>query len=291
MRCKTKFSHRIDPIASTIFVELRKGFEHTYCAMDVKNRCVVITGSGGPGCGRAIALRFAREGALVVVSDKNDDAGRETCYHIERAGGRAAYFHADVRREHDVRLLLEFAERTFNHLAVLVNNASGPEFDPDPLENWSDIVATDLLGTMYATRHAIPAMRRSGGGAIVNISSTSALGYGPNSPWPAYDASKAGILRLTTALAWLGDKEKIRVNCLVPNWVASPQVVSYVDSLAPEERGPRGVPERLITPDEIADAVLSLASNDSLSGRVMVWWCGQSPRLIPWNDRGYEKLE
>jgi NAD(P)-dependent dehydrogenase (short-subunit alcohol dehydrogenase family) len=236
-------------------------------------------------------MRFAREGALVVVSDRNDDAGRETCFHIERAGGRAAYFHADVRLEHDIRLLIEFADRTFGKLAALVNNASGPEFDPDPLEHWPDVVATDLLGPMYATRHAINAMRRSGGGAIVNISSTSALGYGPNSPWPAYDAAKAGILRLTTGLAWLGKKDHIRVNCLVPDWVASPQVVSYVDSLAPEERAPRGVPERLITPDEVANAVLRLATDESLSGRVMVWWCGQPPRLIPWKDAGYERLE
>ena len=259
--------------------------------MDLKGRCAIITGSGGPGCGRATALRFAREGALVVVSDRNDDAGRETCFHIERAGGRAAYFHADVSREQDVRLLIEFAERTFGNLSVLVNNASGPEFDPDPLAQWPEVVATDLLGPMHAIHHSIPAMRRSGGGAIVNISSTSALGYGPNSPWPAYDAAKGGILRLTSGLAWLGEKEKIRVNCLVPDWVASPQVVSYVDSLAPEERGPRGVPERLITPEEIANAVLRLATDDSLSGRVMVWWCGQSPRLIPWKDRGYERLE
>jgi NAD(P)-dependent dehydrogenase (short-subunit alcohol dehydrogenase family) len=135
-------------------------------------------------------------------------------------------------------------------------------------------------------------MRRGGdGGAIVNISSTSALGYGGNSPWPAYDAAKGGMLRLTTGLAWLGEKERIRVNCLAPDWVASPQVVAYVNSLKPEERGPRGVPERLITPDEVAGAILRLATDDSLAGRVMVWWCGQPPQLIPWRDRGYERLE
>jgi NAD(P)-dependent dehydrogenase (short-subunit alcohol dehydrogenase family) len=260
--------------------------------MDLKNSCVIVTGSGGPGCGRAIALRFARAGAQVVVTDINDEAGRVTCSRIEQAGGRCAYYHADVCREDDVRLLIEFSVRTFGGLAVLVNNASGPDFGPiGPLEHWPDMVATDLLGAMYSTRHAIEAMRRGGGGAIVNISSTSALGYGPNSPWPAYDAAKAGILRLTTGLAWMGERERIRVNCLVPDWVASPQVVAYVDSLRPEERSPRGVPERLITPDEIAEAVLSLATDDSLAGRVMVWWCGQTPRLVPWRDRGYEKLE
>jgi NAD(P)-dependent dehydrogenase (short-subunit alcohol dehydrogenase family) len=261
-------------------------------SMNVQNKGVIVTGSGGPGCGRAIALRFARAGAKVVVTDINDEAGRETRALIERAGGRCAYCHADVRREDDVRSLVEFAVRTFGGLSVLVNNASGPDFDPiGQLEHWPDMVATDLLGAMFATRHAIDAMRRDGGGAIVNISSTSALGYGRNSPWPGYDAAKAGILRLTSGLASLGETEGIRVNCLVPDWVASPQVVAYVDSLRPEERGPRGVPERLITTDEIADAVLQLATDESLAGRVMVWWCGQPPRLVPKGDRGYEKLE
>jgi NAD(P)-dependent dehydrogenase (short-subunit alcohol dehydrogenase family) len=261
--------------------------------MNVQNKTVIVTGSGGPGCGRAIALRFAREGAHVLITDINDDAGRETRQQIEHAGGRCAYFHADVRREDDVRRLIEFAEQTFKGLSVLVNNASGPDFGPiSPLEHWPEMVATDLLGAMYATRYAVDAMRRGGdGGAIVNISSTSALGFGANSPWPAYDAAKAGILRLTTGLAWIGEKEHIRVNCLVPDWVASPQVVAYVDSLKPEERRPRGVPDRLITPDEIAGAVLRLVTDESLAGRVMVWWCGQSPRLIPWRDRGYERLE
>jgi len=265
---------------------------HTGRAMNVKGKAVVVTGSGGPGCGRAIALRLAREGALVVVTDINDEAGRETRAEVERASGRCAYCHADVRREDDVRRLIDFAEQTFGGLSVLVNNASGPDFGPiGPLEHWPEMVATDLLGPVYAIRYAIDAMRRTGSGAIVNISSTSALGYGPNSPWPAYDAAKSGILRLTTGLAWLGEKERIRVNCLAPDWVASPQVVAYVNSLKPEERGPRGVPERLITPDEIADAVLRLATDDSLAGRVMVWWCGQPPRLVPWRDRGYERLE
>ena len=260
--------------------------------MDVKGKAAVVTGSGGPGCGRAIALRLAREGACVVVTDINDEAGRETVRHIQRAGGRCAYFHADIRREDDVKRLIEFAESTFGALAVLVNNASGPDFGPiGPLEHWQEMIATDLLGPIYAIRLAIDAMRRGSGGAIVNISSTSALGYGPNSPWPAYDAAKGGILRLTSGLAWMGEKDGIRVNCLVPDWVASPQVVAYVDSLQPEERAPRGVPERLITPDEIAGAVLRLATDDSLAGRVMVWWCGQPPRLVPWRDRGYERLE
>lgn len=120
--------------------------------MNIHGKTVIVTGSGGPGCGRAIALRFAREGAHVVVTDINDEAGRETRLQIERAGGRCAYFHADVRRKDDLRRPIEFAERTFGGLSVLVNNASGPDFGPiGPLDLWPEMVATDLLGPMYAT--------------------------------------------------------------------------------------------------------------------------------------------
>ena len=134
-------------------------------------------------------------------------------------------------------------------------------------------------------------MRRRGGGAIVNFGSTSAVGHGrKHSSSPAYDAAKAGIARLTTTLAWLRE-ENIRVNCIVPDWVATEEVQSYVDSLQAEERAPNGVPQVLTTVDEIAGAVLRLATDETLAGRVMVWWSGERARLIPVGDLGYEKLE
>ncbi len=98
-------------------------------------------------------------------------------------------------------------------------------------------------------------------------------------------------MRLTTTLAGLREKENIRVNCIVPDWVATDEVQSYVDSLKPEERAPNGVPEVLTTLDEIADAALRLATDESLAGRVMVWWSGKSAGLIPVGDLGYGKLE
>lgn len=99
-----------------------------------------------------------------------------------------------------------------------MNNASGPEFVPYDLDRWSDTIQTDLLGAMFAPRFAIDSMRRVGGGAVVNISSTSALGHGRKRAggMPAYDAAKAGILRLTTSLAWLAEKERIRIKLPCP---------------------------------------------------------------------------
>lgn len=258
--------------------------------MEVKSKVVVVTGAGGTGSGRAIARRFAAEGASVMVSDTNEPGARETVRQIEMAGGQAAFCRADVRFEDQVRRLIGFAEETFGPLAVLVNNASAP-FHPDaPLDHWLETVETDFLGTMYGVRAAIDALRRAGGGAIVNISSISALWHGRANPAPAYDAAKAGVLRLTTTLGWLGEKENIRVNCLAPGWIASEQVRAYWEPLTPEQRQQRGAPSRLLQLDQVAEAVVHLATDESLHGRVLVWWSEDEPHLIPWGDAGYAAL-
>jgi NAD(P)-dependent dehydrogenase (short-subunit alcohol dehydrogenase family) len=114
---------------------------------------------------------------------------------------------------------MAFAEATHGGVDVLVNNASGPGYHPEaPLEYWLETVQTDLLGSMCGTRHAIDYMRKRGGGAIVNIGSTSALAHGRvyAGGLPAYDVAKSGTIRLTTMLGWLKTAENIRVNCLAP---------------------------------------------------------------------------
>jgi NAD(P)-dependent dehydrogenase (short-subunit alcohol dehydrogenase family) len=258
--------------------------------MDLKNKAVIVTGAGGDGSGRAIARRFARDGAAVVVCDLNEPGARETVHQIEAAGGRAAFYPADVRAEEQVRALVSFAGQTFGSLAVLVNNASAPFHPDEPLEHWFETMQTDMLGAMYGIRAAIDALRRSGGGAIVSMSSISALWHGRDNPAPSYDAAKAGVLRLTTALGWLGEKENIRVNCLAPGWIASAQVRAYWEPLTPEERQQRGAPSRLLDLDQVAEAVVRLATDESLYGRVLVWWSEDEPHLIPWADPGYREL-
>jgi 3-oxoacyl-[acyl-carrier protein] reductase len=250
---------------------------------------VIVTGAGGTGCGRAIATRFARDGAAVVVSDINEPGGHETVRVIENAGGRAAFFRADVRDESQVRALIASGEATFGGVTVLVNNASAPHGPPDRLDGWMDSVQTDLLGTLYATQCAIEAMRRGTGGAIVNIASISALWHGRKTPggFLAYDVAKAGMIHMTTRLAPLAEQEGIRVNCLAPGWIATDGPRQYWESLTPAERLDRGVPSRLLTPEQVASAVVHLATDPSLAGRVMVWWSEDAPRLIQWGDRGY----
>jgi NAD(P)-dependent dehydrogenase (short-subunit alcohol dehydrogenase family) len=236
-------------------------------------------------------MRFAGEGAAVVVSDINETGGRETAGQIERGGGRAVFFRADVRDAAQARELVEFAESKFGGLSVLVNNASSPHPPCEGMEGWGRAIETDLLGTFYTTRFAVDAMRRSGGGSIVNISSISALWQGRKTPggFPGYDVAKAGVIRLTTGLATDVAQYGIRVNCLAPGWIATDGPRQYWESLTPDERVERGVPARLLSAEEIAGMVVRLAADERLNGRVVVWWSEDEPRLIEWGDRGYRE--
>lgn len=259
----------------------------------MKPRRALVTGAGGVGCGRAIARRLAHEGAAVVVSDLDELGAHETARLITHDGGRAIVRGCDVRIEADVQDTVAFAVKELGGLDVLVNDASAPFRPRAPLEHWADTIATDLLGTMTATRAAIDAMKGAGG-AIVNMSSTSALGHGRThgEGAPAYDVAKAGVLRLTTMLASLGDQENIRVNCLVPDWVATPEVQEYWDALSEDERRRMHVPGKLTTLEEITSAVMLLVKDESLAGRVMVFWSDDdAPKLIPFGDRGFSSLE
>jgi NAD(P)-dependent dehydrogenase (short-subunit alcohol dehydrogenase family) len=253
----------------------------------------IVTGAGGTGCGRAIAARFASRGSAVVVSDINEVGGKETVRLIEQGGGRAAFFHADVRKDSQMRDLVSFAKATLGGVTVLINNASAPHGSSEGLEDWMDSIETDLLGAIYATRWAIEAMRSGGGGAIVNIASISALWHGRKTAggFPGYDVAKAGMIRLTTRLAPLAAKHNIRVNCLAPGWIATEGPKQYWESLSPAERVERGVPSKLLTVDQVSEAVVRLADDRSLAGRVLVWWSEDAPYLIQWGDRGYRHVE
>jgi NAD(P)-dependent dehydrogenase (short-subunit alcohol dehydrogenase family) len=257
--------------------------------MSDRPRVVIVTGSGGTGCGRAIATRFANEGAAVVVSDINEAGGQQTVRRIQQHGGQAAFCRADMADEPQVRDLIEFAESALGGLSVLVNNASAPHPDGDGMAGWMRSLQTDLLGTFHATRYAVEAMRSWGGGSIVNISSISALRHGRTAPggFPAYDVAKSGVIRLTTGLAKDIANDGIRVNCLAPGWIATDGPRQYWESLTPDQRAERGVPSKLLSTEEIAGMVVRMAGDRSLNGRVVVWWSEDAPRIIDWGDRGY----
>jgi NAD(P)-dependent dehydrogenase (short-subunit alcohol dehydrogenase family) len=261
--------------------------------VDLGVKVAIITGSGGEGSGRAEAIRLGAEGCRVVVSDINEAGGNETVRRITQANGKAAFCRCDVSCANEVQGLVAFAERTFGGLDVLVNNASGPGYKPGaPPEEWLATIEIDLLGAMYGVRYALPAMRKREGGAIVNISSTSALTHGPgHSRMTPYDIAKIGVLRMTTTLSGLRDTDNIRVNCLVPHWVAVPEVKTYWDALTPEERRAKNAPPKLIELDEVAQAVVRLITDDKLAGRVLILWDGPRAELISANDPGYGSTE
>jgi NAD(P)-dependent dehydrogenase (short-subunit alcohol dehydrogenase family) len=260
--------------------------------MILKERTAVVTGSGGTGCGRAIALRLAAEGALVVVSDINVAGGEDTVRQIQAFGGQSAFCLADVRQEAQVRDLIAFAADKFGPVSVLVNNASALFSHGYEMDHWLVTAETDFVGPLLTTRYAVEAMRGAGsGGAIVNVSSISALWHGRRTPAgaPVYDAAKAGLLRFTTGLAELAKTDRIRVNCLAPGWIATDGPRRYWESLTPEQRVERGVPATLLTTGQIAGAVVRLATDESLAGRVVLWWSDDEPRILEWGDPGYRE--
>ena len=250
--------------------------------MDIHDKTALVTGAGS-GIGQAIALRLAREGAAVVVDDIDEWGGRATVHQIQAENGRAAFVRADVASEADVRAMVAFAEETFGGLDILVNNAgvhvSSPYFPEADPERWTRVLDVYLRGVMLCTHHAIQAMARRGGGVIVNISSGAGVGYGPH--WaPEYAASKAGVVRLSAALAPLKDRLNVRVNCICPGWVDTPASRRTLAAMSPEERRTQAPPV-MVRPEEIAAAVMRFVRNDALAGRVMLCYEGKPPRLVP----------
>jgi NAD(P)-dependent dehydrogenase (short-subunit alcohol dehydrogenase family) len=246
--------------------------------VDLTGTVGLVTGSGA-ATGRAIALRLAREGVGVVVADMDPDGGRETVGIIEAAGDRAAFVRTDVRTGDDIEHMVAFTERTFGGLDILVNNAGDtvqPHFPDASAEHWGATVDLNLRGPMLATQAAIEAMRRRGGGAVVNVSSVAGLGFRPHAS-PEYAAAKAGLIRFTATLAPLKERMNVRVNCVVPHWIDTERVREQISRLPADERA--AVPV-LLQPEEVADAVVKLIVDDSLAGRVMVMWCEEPPRLF-----------
>jgi NAD(P)-dependent dehydrogenase (short-subunit alcohol dehydrogenase family) len=249
--------------------------------MELQDRVAIVTGGGGGGMGRAISLRLARGGAAIVVADVDEAGARETVRGVEDDGAHAAAVRADVTRQEDVEAMVAFAEETFGGLDVLVNNAGetpGPNFPEAPVEHWSSYLELNLRAPMLAIQAALEPMRRRGGGAIVNISSAAGIGFRPHSS-PEYAAAKAGLIRLTATLAPLAESANVRVNCVVPNWIGTDEVLASVAAMTSEQRAE--VPEDLIPPAEIAEAVARFVEDDTHAGRVLIVWNDEPPFLVP----------
>jgi NAD(P)-dependent dehydrogenase (short-subunit alcohol dehydrogenase family) len=249
--------------------------------VDLEEKVALVTGAGA-GIGRGAALRLAREGAAVVVSDVDEVTGVDTVREIRSRGGRAAFVLADVTSEADVSEMVAYAEEEFGGLDVLVNNACGveepyfPEGDP---AHWGRAIDLNLLGTMLGTHFGVRAMKKRGGGAIVNVSSMGGVGFQPYDI-PEYGAAKAGVMRLTASLATLQERSGVRVNCICPGWVDTPASRRTRARMTPQERKDL-VPPVLLTPEDIADAIVMFIEDESMAGRVMIWEEGTPWQLVP----------
>ncbi len=251
--------------------------------MDPKGKIALVTGAGS-GIGRATALALGREGATVVVADVDDEGGYETVRMLEADGCTAAFVHTDVTRPADIERMVAFAEELYGGLDILHNNAGintpRPRFPAAPRELWERTLSVDLWGVIAGTQAAVPAMRRRGGGVIVNTASLA--GVIAFLPDPIYAAAKHGVVGFTRSLAFLKEEANIRVNCVCPGVVNTPMVTRRDQQVAAAGLPPEPTAQMpLLEPEEVAAGVLEFVHDDSLAGEVMGIVYGRPRRLIP----------
>lgn len=245
--------------------------------MRLNDRCVIITG-GGHGIGRAYAQRCATEGAAVVVVDIDGPAAKRVADSIMADGGAAIGLHADVRSLSAMEAVAEHAEESFGGVHGLINNAgmltiipiSRVGFESIDEQEWDDVLTTNLKGTWFSCRAAVPAMRRSGGGSIVNIGSgTFFLG----SPTRAhYVASKGGVIGLSRVLSRELAADGIRVNVIVPGSTLSEEEPDEaVIAMRSAQIANRSI-KRIEMPDDLTGAAVFFLSSDSdyITGQTLV---------------------
>jgi NAD(P)-dependent dehydrogenase (short-subunit alcohol dehydrogenase family) len=231
-------------------------------------KSAVITG-GGTGIGQAIALCFAREGAQVAVAGRRKEKLDETLRLLQQAGCSALALECDVTSAADTQRLVKAAEDSFGKVNVLVNNAgalSVSTVETIAEDDWDRVMATNVKGPFLMSRAALPAMRRAGGGSIINVGSV--LGIVAIRDRAAYCASKGGVSMLTKAMALDHAHDHIRVNCLCPSIVESDMTRNL---FAETEAGRQARESRLSSiplgrfgkPADIAGLAVFLASDES----------------------------
>jgi len=233
-------------------------------------KIAVVTGAGS-GLGEAIAIRFAKSGATVVLADLDIDGAEHALRKITQAGGQGRVAKSDVSKPDSAKALVEFTVQAYGRLDIAVNNAGigGPTalVGEYPIEGWDEIIAINLSGVFYGMRYQIPAMLASGGGAIVNMASIAGKVGLANAG--GYTAAKHGVVGLTETAAVEYAARGIRVNAVGPGFIRTPligkrAVLDSEGTNAQDEMQALAAlhpMNRLGEPDEVAELVLFLASD------------------------------
>lgn len=236
----------------------------------LEGKVAIVTGAGssgpGIGTGKAISILMAREGATVLLVDLMLSNAEATMQHILEEGGSAIAFKADISKSKSCADMVRIALERFGRLDILVNNVGligkGSVIDITE-EEWNRVLDVNLKGVMLSCKYAIPAMKATGGGSIINMSSIDAMRCGSWEAKIPYTASKGAILSMTVAMAVQHGRDNIRVNCVAPGYIYTPLVAP---SLTEELRALRRESSALGTEGDawdVAYAVLFLASAES----------------------------
>lgn len=244
--------------------------------MRLEGKVAIVTGAAR-GIGRAIALKFAREGADLILGDIEEAAG-EVVEEVRRLGRSAHFLKGDLRDEPACQALADAAKERFGKLDVLVNNA-GVHGQANVLtadeETWRSIVELNLKSAWLCCKHAIPVMREGGGGSIVNIASTHAFRTQPNH-FP-YQVSKAGLIAMTLGICVDFGRDGIRANTLCPGFIMTPMAEAHLRRFPNREEkeaymlASQPIP-RFGLPEDVANAAAFLASDEAafISGATLV---------------------
>jgi 3-oxoacyl-[acyl-carrier protein] reductase len=234
----------------------------------LKDRVAIVTGAAS-GIGRASAIAFAREGARVVVADRNEKSGTETASAITAEGNQAFFVRVDVARESEIAQMVEEATARWGRIDILFNNAGVllvKAIERMSEEEWDRVMAINVKAAFFAVKHVVPHMRRGGIGAILNTGSIGS--FTGQVGTPVYSASKGAIALLTKSLALDLGRDHIRVNCICPGITDTPMLREHLGHGDEGEarirarlaRVPTG---KILSPEDVARAALYLISDDS----------------------------